>query len=91
MNSHSIKIILFGSFFDCSAPPKKKERLVLALPIQEDGNRRLVQPRKKWEFLGIGWDFISYAILFRFEFHFIGFPAFRVRTHLYFLNVLGLS
>ena len=40
-NSHSRTIIWFGSFFDCSAPPKKKERLVLALLIQKDGNHRL--------------------------------------------------
>lgn len=42
--------IWFGSFFDCSALPKKKERLVLALPIQEDGNHRLGFPTKKeWD------------------------------------------
>ena len=40
-NSHSRTIILFGSFFDCSAPPQKKGRLVLALPMKEDENGRL--------------------------------------------------
>ena len=28
--------ILFGSFFDCSAPHPKKERLVLALKMKKD-------------------------------------------------------
>lgn len=41
-NNHSRTIICFASFFDSSAPPpKKKERLILSLPIQEDGNHRL--------------------------------------------------
>jgi len=40
-NSHSRTIIWFGSFFDCSAPPQKKGRLVLALPMKEDENGRL--------------------------------------------------
>lgn len=35
-NSHSRTIILFGSFFDCSAPHPKKERLVLALKMKKD-------------------------------------------------------
>jgi hypothetical protein len=40
-NRHSRTIIFFGSFFDCSAPPKKKRDFF----NKEDGNR--LGPTKK--------------------------------------------
>jgi len=50
-NHHSRTIICFASFFDCSAPPPKKERLILAL--SKKTCRKLPvglgQPRKAWE------------------------------------------
>jgi len=45
-------IIFLALFFDCSAPPKQRETDSDS-PEDENCWFRLVQPRKKWELLGI--------------------------------------